>query len=70
MCTLKGCVVKVVAPCGIHYCVVSAFSGKDGCLTSLLKVTVDLEAVIPRVRHRHVAVRGEGQALGTIKGVC
>lgn len=37
--------------------------------TSLLQVTVHLEAVVARVGYRHVAVRGEGQALGPVKGV-
>lgn len=40
-----------------------------GRLASLLQVTVHLEAVVARVGYRHVAVRGEGQALGPIKGV-
>lgn len=50
--------------------VVSAFSGEDGCLRSLLKVAVHLEAVVPRVCHRHVTIGGEGQTLGAVKGVC
>lgn len=37
---------------------------------NLLQVAVDLEAVVPRVCHRHMAIRGEGQALGAIKRVC
>lgn len=50
--------------------VVSARSTEDGRLRPLLQVAVDLEAVVPRVCHRHMAVRGEGQALGAIKWVC
>lgn len=49
--------------------VVSACSGDDGGLRSLLQVAVDLEAVVSRVCHRHVTVGREGQALGAIKGV-
>lgn len=44
-------------------------AAEDGRLASLLKVAVHLEAVVTRVGHCHVAVRREGQALGTIKGV-
>lgn len=36
----------------------------------LLQVTVDFEAVVPRVSHHHVAIGGEGQALGTVERVC
>ena len=35
-----------------------------------LQVAVHLEAVVPRVGHHHVAVWGEGEALGTVQGVC
>lgn len=49
--------------------VVSARNGDGGCLRSLLQVAVDLEAVVPRVRHRHMTIRREGQALGAVKGV-
>lgn len=49
--------------------VVSACSGEDGCLRSLLQVAVDLEAVVPRICHCHMTIRCEGQALGAIKGV-
>ncbi|KAG7258340.1 hypothetical protein CRUP_003301 [Coryphaenoides rupestris] len=31
-------------------------------------VAVDLEAVVARVGHGHVSVRGEGQALGSVQG--
>lgn len=47
--------------------VVSARSGEG--LRSLLQVAVDLEAVVPRVRHRNMTVRCEGQTLGAVKGV-
>lgn len=36
----------------------------------LLQVTVDFEAVVPRVSHHHMAIGGEGQALGTVERVC
>lgn len=49
--------------------IVSACSGEDGCLRALLQVAVDLEAVVPRVCHRHMTIRRQGQALGAIKGV-
>lgn len=38
-------------------------------VASLLQVTVHLEAVVARVGYRHVAIRGEGQALGPVKRV-
>lgn len=41
----------------------------EGRLASLLQVAVHLEAVVAGVGHRHVAVGGEGQALGPVKGV-
>lgn len=36
----------------------------------LLQITVDFEAVVPRVSHHHMAIGGEGQALGTVERVC
>lgn len=41
----------------------------EGRPASLLQVAVHLEAVVAGVGHRHVAVGGEGQALGSVKGV-
>lgn len=38
-------------------------------LSTLLQVAVDFEAVVPRVRHHHVAVRRQRQALGAVQRV-
>lgn len=62
--------LRWIAPVEYIGCVVvSACGGEDGCLRFLLQVAVDLEAVVPRVRHCHVTIRCEGQTLRAVKGV-
>lgn len=40
-----------------------------GCLKALLQVAVNFKAVVPRVRHCHVAIRCKGQALRAVKWI-
>lgn len=49
---------------------VSVLAAETTAAADLLQVAVDLETVVPRVRHGHVTVRREGQALGAVEGVC
>lgn len=52
------------------WCVCASLRVCTLSVQGLLQVTVDFEAVVPRVSHHHVAIGGEGQALGTVERVC